>query len=229
MTSRALAVSLLALSACAWIRTSPDLSAASSVRGRADPVRLLDARENDEHGAALATAARRDDTEPIEIVVCGVTVPEELSGALDVGAAVKAIARELWDEPLFRVRVVHSPGSGARATDGCVATASARGFVPDVWVFATAQKDDATERIRTTGNLMAAPTLTVRVEVVATRGNRRSAPFASGPISEALSVVVDAARAARSAILDDIAPDLPSHASTTEIGVPYVCLSRTAT
>jgi hypothetical protein len=223
-------MSLLALSACAGITTSRDLSAEPSVRARAAPARPRDAQEKEEYRAALAAAVKRGAAEPIEIVVCGATVAEELSGALDVRATIQAIARELWDEPLFRVRAVHDAGSGAvRGREGCVAAASARGFVPDIWAFATAEKDDATERIRRTGNLMAGATLTVRVDVASTRVARRSRPSASGPVDDALSVVVDAARAARFAILDDIAPELPSHASTSlGIGEPDAYDARTA-
>ncbi len=219
MPSRFHAVSLLAILASAGVQAANDGSPTASVRGPADGAHRRDARDAEDYRASFANAAKRGAADPIEIVVCGAVVPKELSAVLDARAAVEAIARELWDEPLFRVRVVHAGGPGAVGGErGCVAAASAHGFVPDVWVFATVEKDDATERIRKTGNLMADPTLTIRVEAASTFGKGRSAPSASGPVDRALSVVVDAARAARAAILDDIAPELPSRTSESHVG-----------
>ncbi len=213
MTPRVLVMSLLALSACAGAQTSSTSSTAPCARRAARSV-IRDSHRSELYRAALAAAAKRGASEPIEIVVCGATVPAELSQALDVDAAVRAIARELWDEPLFRVRMVHVPASAeGRGVEACAAAASGHGFVPDVWVSASAEKDDPTERIRRTGNLTAGATLTVRVEAVSAKSSARAAPSASGPVRDALSVVVDAAREARSAILDEIAPELPTHSA----------------
>ncbi len=209
MTPRLLVISLLAFTACAGVQTSSTTSTSASAR-QAARAAIRDSRRSELYRAALAAAARRGAAEPIEIVVCGATIPAELSQALDEDAAVRAIARELWDEPLFRVRMVHVPSGGVEA---CAASATAHGFVPDVWVSARAEKDDPAERIRRTGNLLAGATLTVRVEAVSAKSSARALPSASGPVPDALSVVVDAARAARSAILDEIAPELPAHSA----------------
>ncbi len=214
MTARLLALSLSALTACAARQDAPVKASATSVHARSQRPRGQDSSERDAFRKAVAAAEKRAATDPIEIVVCDAGVDEKVGGALDPRAAVDAIARALWEEPLFRVRAVRvARDNGPMRADGCAEAAELRGFAPDVWVFAKAELDDPVERIRSTGNLLSGQTLTVRVEISSAYGTGRSATCASGSVADPLTVVTDAARAASIAILSDIAPKLPSRAS----------------
>lgn len=222
MFARLLGILAAALAACA----SPN---ASSPRSPAGPARLVqarsdlaahrgDARERQEWRKAIAAAEKRAASDPIEIVVCDAALDAAVAEALDARAAMDAIARELWQEPTFRVRTVRAARDvGSARAPACAEAAAVRGFAPDVWVFASAELDDPTVRVRTTGNLLADKTMTVRIEAASAYGTGRSAPCASGPLSDPLAVVTDAARAVRTAILDDLAPRLPSRAAVAGI------------
>lgn len=224
MSARLLAISAAAvLAACAAPNASSPRQEAPSTRTRLVQARSrgaerVESRERQAYRKAITAAEKRGAADPIEVVVCDAAIDEGVAETLDARATLDAIARELWEEPLFRVRVVRvARDLGTERARACAGAAEARGFSADVWVFASAELDDPTVRVETTGNLLGGKTLTVRVEAASAYGTGRSAPCASGPLSDALSVVVDAARAARVAILSDIAPALPSHTAVASI------------
>ena len=224
MSARLLAISAAVLAACASpSASSPRQQERPSVRTRLVQARSgatdrADSRAREAYRKAFAAAEKRGAGDPIEIVVCDAALDEAVAEELDARDVLDAIAREMWEEPLFRVRAVRvARDLGPERVRACAEAAQARGFAPDVWVFASAEMDDPTVRVERTGNLLAGKTLTVRVEAASAYGTGRSAPCASGPLPEALSVVADAARAARVGILSDLAPSLPSRAAVASV------------
>jgi hypothetical protein len=214
LLSLALAASLAGCAGATWTSSTTGLDGKTKVRGDAESVARHEAQvqEQEAYAKAVAGAPRRAAMDPIEVVVLEATVAENLKGGLDAVKAQELFVRELSSEPLFRVKPVRGlqdrSGQPPRSIDDAAKAAGARGVRGDVYVWPHLLLEDAVGLAK--GKIVAAKAFTLKTEVASAYGTGTRQPSTRGSVLQNVKVLKDGAQQARSVILKELGPGLPS-------------------